>query len=70
TAYVSDLYGVAVSVIDTDSTSATYLTVIDTITVGSDLFGLGPYRIAVNPAGNTLYVAYYANNKVSVVCLS
>jgi YVTN family beta-propeller protein len=49
-------------VIDTDETSATYHTVVDTIAVGD-----GTTSVTLSPDGRRAYVGHQVGNKISVI---
>lgn len=54
-----------ISVIDSDTTSSTFKTVIKTITSSSSNSLFGPRQIAINPSGTYAYVVNYGNNFTS-----
>jgi YVTN family beta-propeller protein/parallel beta-helix repeat protein len=56
-AYVTDRWGVNVSVVDTATN-----TVTDTVKVGSD-----PYGVAISPDGKKVYVANSGSNNISII---
>jgi YVTN family beta-propeller protein len=67
TAYVCNFYDNSVSIIDTNSTSGTYNTVIGTVTDQVPSTFNIPYAIAITPNGSTAYVCNYNNNSVSII---
>ncbi len=67
TAYVCNYDNSSVSIIDTNSTSGTYNTVIGTITDQDPATFSGPYAIAITPNGNIAYVCNVDGNSVSII---